>query len=299
MPNCQRRWRYQMVDIISTMGCLSPCYTAPSVSTNNWPLVRARLKTFQRLGIPVRGHGLLCPRRPYLPEWMGGTARRSNVWLGVLPRTPSHDREKVWLQHIYNACEATRGLVVCQDVFSQVFGPAGFKPIALAREAFQVARVADPTTPKFVNEVLTIPDRNWDVLFSRLPDFQPDGVSVQIHADIDADFDAIARRLQSIGEKVAQAGLRFHVSEVQIPIRPHSPELLSRQSTAHQLLFDAAIAARAECYIIWGDNDRVARIPRTTERTNSSGFYDSKLPIAIKPALAALLAHPQRGRYVC
>jgi hypothetical protein len=287
-----------MVDIVSPIGFLSPCYTAPSPTTNNWPLVRTRLKTLNRLGIAVRGHGLLCPRRPYLPTWMGGVARHSNVWQDKLHSYPTvSNREQTWLNQVKNACHYTKGLVVCQDVCSQVFGPAGFKPITLVPDLFAIAREVDPTTPKFINEVLTIPDKSWDVFASRLDTFRPDGLSVQVHANLDSDFNQIAVKLRRIGDLAQLAGLRFQVSEVQIPAPDKSFDSFTKQAIAHQILFEAACDVDAECYIVWGDHDLVAGIPITNEKTLSSGFRDDKLPVSVKPSMAALLSHARRRPY--
>lgn len=292
-----RRNRYQMVDIISPIATLSPSYTATSPTLNNWPLVRARLKTLSRLGIPVRGHGIFSPRRAYLPQWMGGHVRKCVLTGGYRGTTrPAGNLAQVWLRQIHNACTYTKGLVVCQDVATEAFTPSGYNLMGMIPKMFEVARAADPETPKFLNELLMMPVKNWSELFSLVDECMADGVAVQIHTDVRNDIIPIVDRLEEIGSRVRDRGLRFHVSEVQIACPP-GLEMAIRHAEVHQSLFEAASRVEAECYIVWGDTDRHARLPRSIIDTHSSGFFDGASPIAIKPVFRTLLRHPDRTAY--
>jgi len=289
-----RRDRYQMVDILSPIATLSPSYTATSPALNNWPLVRARLRTLNRLGVPVRGHGIFSPRRAYLPQWMGGHVRKCALTGGYRDPVRATGRlTQAWLRQIHNACSYTKGLVVCQDVATEAFTPSGYNLMGIIPKMFEVARNADPDTPKFLNELLMMPLKNWSELFSLVDECMADGVAVQIHTDVRNDIAPIVDRLEAIGSQVRDRGLRFHVSEVQIACPP-GLEMAIRHAEFHRLLFEAANRVEAECYIVWGDTDLHARLPRSTISTHSSGFYDGA---TIKPVFRTLLGHPARTPY--
>jgi hypothetical protein len=210
-------------------------------------------------------------------------------------QAPANNR-RAWLRQVHNACTYTKGLVVCQDVVTELFTPAGYNMVGILPELLEVARQADPKTPKFLNELLMMPDRNWGTLFDLIEKYPVEGIAIQIHADVRDDFSEISSRLKEIGSEVKDRGLRLHVSEVQI-VCPPGEEMARLHAEVHLNLFELSHAAGAECYIVWGDNDNCARIPRTTISTYSSGFHDGKSPIALKPVFKALLWHPSRTLY--
>ena len=152
--------------------------------------------------------------------------------------------------------------------------------------AFQYAHAADPDALLFYNDnKQEVSGKKLDAILGMVADFKKrgipiDGLGVQMHISIDTPDAGIENALR----RLAQTGLKIHLSELDIRVNPHndaaqpSPEILRAQAEKFYFVARAyaTIVPKAQQYGItfWNVTDKDSWISKAKHADDSPLLFD-------------------------